>query len=61
MHKFRIEAFHDHTSFQVCLKNWMGFWYSGFVWTNYFCISYESEQKAIDAIELYKKRFKEVE
>ena len=60
MSKFKIEAFHDHTSFKVYLRSWYGVYYSGFVWTNYFCISYESEQKAIDAIELYKKRFTEV-
>ena len=60
--KFRIEATTDHTVFRVQLNRWwtLDFWFSGFIWTDYFAVSYDTEQEAVEAIELYKKRYTEI-
>ena len=54
--KFKVEAQHDHTSFKVLVKGWFG-WKSGYVYTNYFGINYESEADAMNAIKKYKVKF----
>jgi len=56
--KFRIAAWHDHTSFRVEVKGWFG-WKSGFIWTEYFAVSYKTEEAAKAAILAYKERLKE--
>lgn len=58
--KFRIEAWHDDTRFKVQVKGWFG-WESGYAWTNYFALSYNSHKEAVDAVEGYKNRFTELE
>jgi hypothetical protein len=55
--EFKIEAQHDHTVFRVLVKGWLGIWKSGYIHTDYFSMSYSSEQEAKDAIERYKARF----
>jgi len=57
--EFRIEARHDHSSFKVWVKGWTG-WKSGFIYTDYFNISYNTEEEARTAIEGYKARLKEI-
>ena len=59
--KCKVEAQHDHTSFKVLVKGWFGIWKSGYVHTNYFGISYETEKAALNAIEKYKARFTEAQ
>jgi len=54
--EFRIEAQHDDTVFKVHVKGWF-FWKSGFVYTDYFNISYGSKEAAITAIKGYMDRF----
>jgi hypothetical protein len=54
--KFRVEALHNDTKFNVLVKGWF-FWKCGFVWTNYFSCYYETKRDALDAIERYKNRF----
>jgi len=61
MKKFRIEATSDDNSFRVQLRNILGFWYSGFVYTDYFAIHYKTKAEALQAIENYKNRFTTVE
>lgn len=54
--EFKIEAQHDHTVFRVLVKGWFGIWKSGYAYTNYFGIKYDSEEEARQAIEKYKAR-----
>jgi hypothetical protein len=58
--KFKIMAENDHKIFRVIVKGWFGIWLSGYVWTNYFGISYLSHEEALLSIEKYKNRFTEV-
>ena len=55
--RFKVEAMHNHTSFKVLVQGWFGIWKSGYVFTDYFSISYDSEEKALKAIDKYKARF----
>ncbi len=55
--KFKVEAQHDHTSFKVLVQGWFGIWKSGFVYTDYFGINYDTEADALSAIDKYKARF----
>lgn len=57
--KFRVEASSNHRRFRVEVKGWFG-WKSGYAWTDYFSMFYDTEQEALDAIEGYKNRFTEV-
>ena len=54
--ELRIEAAKDHTVFYVQVKGWFGIWKSGYVFTDYFSISYNKESEARAAIEKYKRR-----
>jgi len=58
--EFKVEALSDHTSFRVFVKGWL-FWKSGYVYTNYFGLNYDSEEKALEAIKGYKNRFTHVD
>lgn len=61
--KFKVEAGNDDTRFKVLVKGWFGWfgWKSGYVYTSYFGISYQSKQEALDAIQKYKDRFTSVQ
>jgi len=56
MSRFRIEAQFNDTKFVVQIK-FLLWWFSGFVWTNYFSITYDSLEDAQNAIDRYIDRF----
>lgn len=55
--EFKIKAQHNHTKFKVLVKGWFGIYKSGFVYTDYFSIYYDTEDEAKKAIRKYKARF----
>jgi hypothetical protein len=57
--RFRIEAQNGHTAFQVQVKDPIFGWKSGYIYTDYFSISYPSEEEAKEAVEGYLDRFSE--
>lgn len=58
--KYRVTALLDDTYFMVEFR-FLGLWWSGFVWLESFSVDYQSKQSALDAIEMRKNRFTEVE
>ena len=61
VNEFRVEATNDHTSFKVLVRGLFGLWVSGYIHTDYFGISYKTEEEALAAIRGYKSRFTDVQ
>ena len=58
--KLRIVAYHSDTSFRVEIR-WCFIWFSAYVWTDYFAVSYGSKEEAIEDIVSYRVRHDEVD
>ena len=58
--KFRIKACSDDSNFVVQIKRLGFYWLSGFFFTSYFGVMYDSKEAALAAIEGYKNRYTEV-
>lgn len=54
--KFKIEAIHNGRAYRVYGKGWFNYYFSGYVYTDYFEMSYPTLIDAIEAIDKYKNR-----
>jgi hypothetical protein len=59
MLKYRTVGMRNDTSFRVEL-GFLGLWWNGYIWTNYFSVEYRSREGAIKAVAGYKSRIKVV-
>lgn len=57
--KFKVEEYRPH-AYRVLIKKWYTLWYSGYIYTSFFDINYDSLELALEAIESYKNRFTEL-